>query len=48
MGPHYGSSINNVTILKKGEGESIIEKKMITNSFKNNGDMSDGGMKKVI
>ena len=31
-GPHYGSSINNVTILKEEEKESIIEKKMITNS----------------
>ena len=27
MGPHYGSSINNVTILKEEEEESIIEKK---------------------
>ena len=43
-----GSSINNVTILKEGEGESIIEKKLITNSFKNSGDMRDGRMKKVI
>ena len=40
-----GSSINNVTILKEGEGESIIEK-MITNSFKNSGDMRDGGIEK--
>ena len=43
-----GSSINNVTILKEGEGESKIEERLITNSCKNSGDMRDGRMKKVI